>query len=490
MAGKIFINYRRGDDPQAAGRLFDRLQDVFEPDQLFLDVDNIAPGLDFVRVLNERVAECDVMLAVIGKDWVDACDATGRRRLDDPNDFVRIEIESALSQDKRVIPVLVGEARMPSPEDLPEALKPMARRNAVRLTHERFRTDTQGLVKALQQTLEEIDGLRQAEKERARRLQVDAESKRQEYAASERIKAHDIAMATEDVAVLKSFIDSYPKGSDTNRVRARLRHLERPIKLPRALPQRIMIGALALALFAAVSLLLVKFRFLPQNYPQTTEMPTQSLTLGSEPRTQPPTLPLQSASAAQPEAQKPQPTGRPAPETTVASAASGTVSNPDEVAWLVLKDTTDDAALKRFIYLYPNSPLRSEAEARIAKLSSAKVAKTDAARNKVVSIPPATPVPVQPTTGAQPPTPQTKSRCDNFGGTWQWHSKFLKFDVVFNANGSLSATNGLTGTWSCTDGTFTISWIGGLADHLVLSADGKEMSGTSWAGNPVSGTRY
>ena len=72
MTGKIFINYRRGDDPGNTGRLFDRLQDVFEPEQLFIDVDNIAPGLDFVRVLNDRVAECDVVLAVIGKSWVDA----------------------------------------------------------------------------------------------------------------------------------------------------------------------------------------------------------------------------------------------------------------------------------------------------------------------------------------------------------------------------------------------------------------------------------
>jgi hypothetical protein len=79
---------RRGDDPGHTGRLFDRLQDAFEPQQLFLDVDNIAPGLDFVRVLNERIAECDVVLAVIGKGWIDARNAAGAWRLDDPDDFV------------------------------------------------------------------------------------------------------------------------------------------------------------------------------------------------------------------------------------------------------------------------------------------------------------------------------------------------------------------------------------------------------------------
>src|SRR6202171_776715 len=175
MTGKIFINYRRGDDPQAAGRLFDRLQDVFEPQQLFLDVDNIAPGLDFMRVLDERVAECDVVLAVIGKGWIDARDATGARRLDDPDDFVRIEITSALNQGKRVIPVLIGDTPMPHQEQLPQALRPLARRNAVRLTHERFRADTQGLVKALEQALKDID-------ERRRRQETEAAQRAEEEA--------------------------------------------------------------------------------------------------------------------------------------------------------------------------------------------------------------------------------------------------------------------------------------------------------------------
>src|SRR5216684_684258 len=98
MAGKIFISYRRGDDPGFSGRVFDRLQEAFSPDQLFMDVDNIAPGLDFVRVLHEQVAKCDVLLAIIGRGWIDAADPTGARRLDNPEDFVRIEIESALKQ--------------------------------------------------------------------------------------------------------------------------------------------------------------------------------------------------------------------------------------------------------------------------------------------------------------------------------------------------------------------------------------------------------
>jgi hypothetical protein len=189
MAGKVFINYRRGDDPGNTGRLFDRLQEAFQPDQLFLDIDSIAPGLDFVRVLEEYIGQCDALLAVIGPRWLNATDPHGNRRLDDPNDFVRIEIESALKQDKRVIPVLVGETKMPRPDELPAEIRSLARRNAVRLTHERFRADAQGLVKALQQALDEAEALRQAHAETARQARAKEEREREEAAATARAKA-------------------------------------------------------------------------------------------------------------------------------------------------------------------------------------------------------------------------------------------------------------------------------------------------------------
>jgi hypothetical protein len=159
MGGKIFISYRRGDDPGNAGRLFDQLRMAFKPGQVFMDVDSIAPGLDFARVLEDQVANCDVMLAIIGKHWIDSHDSTGARRLDDPNDFVRIEIEAGLKQGKRVIPVLMGEAQMPHPDELPDAIKQLAWRHAVRLTHERFSTDAQGFIKALQREFGGAKGL-------------------------------------------------------------------------------------------------------------------------------------------------------------------------------------------------------------------------------------------------------------------------------------------------------------------------------------------
>lgn len=165
MAGKIFINYRRGDDPGFAQALFGRLEQVFSPEQLFMDVDNMEPGLDFVKELEEQVAKCDVLISVIGKGWSDARDEAGDRRLDDPTDFVRIEIESALDQDKRVIPVLVGQATMPKPDQLPEKMKPLARRHAVRLTHERFKADTEALIAALERALENAEEVRISQRE-------------------------------------------------------------------------------------------------------------------------------------------------------------------------------------------------------------------------------------------------------------------------------------------------------------------------------------
>jgi len=156
MSGKIFVSYRRGDDPGYTGRLFDRLLGAFGGDHVFMDVENIAAGVDFRRVLDEQVADCDVMLVVIGKGWIDARDAAGLRRLENPDDFVRIEIESGLKMNKRIIPVLVNGASMLQANELPESIRPLAWRNATRLTHERFHADAAGLIAAIRAAFKEI----------------------------------------------------------------------------------------------------------------------------------------------------------------------------------------------------------------------------------------------------------------------------------------------------------------------------------------------
>ena len=149
MAGGIFISYRRDDSRHAAGRLVDRLGQTFAREQLFMDVDNIPLGLDFVKVLGDKVAQCEVMLVVIGPQWLEARDERGQRRLDDANDFVRIEVEQALARDVRVVPVLVDGAAPPRAEQLPGSMQPLARRQATRLSHERFGSEAEGMVEAL-----------------------------------------------------------------------------------------------------------------------------------------------------------------------------------------------------------------------------------------------------------------------------------------------------------------------------------------------------
>src|SRR5213596_3431496 len=104
---RIFINYRRQDSEGYVGRLYDHLAQHFESQDIFIDVDSIPPGADFVETLEQAVANCDVLIAMIGPQWIDIQDGSCARRLDQWNDFVRIEIGSALRQKKIVIPVLV-----------------------------------------------------------------------------------------------------------------------------------------------------------------------------------------------------------------------------------------------------------------------------------------------------------------------------------------------------------------------------------------------
>jgi hypothetical protein len=149
----IFINYRREDAPGVAGRLYDHLARSFSRGEIFIDVDAMKPGLDFVKQLDMQVSQCDAVLAVIGPHWLTAADSKGQRRLDDKHDYVRIEIASALKRDIPVIPVLVDGAEMPTEADLPEDLSSLARRHALELRHTRFASDADAVVTALHTVL-------------------------------------------------------------------------------------------------------------------------------------------------------------------------------------------------------------------------------------------------------------------------------------------------------------------------------------------------
>jgi hypothetical protein len=150
MAGNIFICYRRdAHDRHAAGRLYQSIRERFPREQIFIDIDNIEVGLDFEKVIQEKISTAAAVLVVIGPNWLNAADKSGQRRLDNPHDYVRMEIEAGLRRDTRVIPVLVDDAEMPRADELPEPLKPLALRNAATIQHGSFTTDAERLATAL-----------------------------------------------------------------------------------------------------------------------------------------------------------------------------------------------------------------------------------------------------------------------------------------------------------------------------------------------------
>lgn len=146
----IFISYRRDDSAGYAGRLYDRLAAHFGAERVFMDVEGIEPGLDFVDAIEEAVSSCRVLIAVIGDEWTSSVDAAGRRRLDDPNDFIRLETGAALKRGIRVVPVLVGGAVMPLAAELPEELKALTRRQAIEINHKQWEASTGELIRTLE----------------------------------------------------------------------------------------------------------------------------------------------------------------------------------------------------------------------------------------------------------------------------------------------------------------------------------------------------
>lgn len=127
----VFLSYRRADSSTVTGRIFDHLTTSLGEKRVFKDVDSIALGMDFRLVIERAVGECMVMLAIMGDQWLDAKGQDGIRRLDDPDDFVRIELETALTRNIPVIPVLVGSQAMPSAEELPSQIRDLAFRNGL-----------------------------------------------------------------------------------------------------------------------------------------------------------------------------------------------------------------------------------------------------------------------------------------------------------------------------------------------------------------------
>jgi hypothetical protein len=150
---RIFINYRRSDSGPWAGWIHERLLRDFGSRRLFMDIDSISSGRKFGEVLEESMTRCGSMLTIIGKEWIDARNENGSRRLDDPNDYVRREIATALNREILVVPLLVGGAELPSADILPAELRPLRERQARPVTLESFSPTMQGVIRDIRNQL-------------------------------------------------------------------------------------------------------------------------------------------------------------------------------------------------------------------------------------------------------------------------------------------------------------------------------------------------
>jgi hypothetical protein len=149
---KVFISYRREDAAGYAQAIYGQLERHLQRDHIFMDVDTVEPGVDFVTRIQQAVSECDVVIALIGNRWMGERE-NASPRIQDPQDFVHLEIATALSRNIRVIPVLVDGANMPSAEQLPLSLQPLVRRHALELSNTRFRFDLERVSQAVQKSL-------------------------------------------------------------------------------------------------------------------------------------------------------------------------------------------------------------------------------------------------------------------------------------------------------------------------------------------------
>ncbi|MCZ6887487.1 MAG: toll/interleukin-1 receptor domain-containing protein, partial [Gammaproteobacteria bacterium] len=149
IRSKVFISYRREDSAPYARLIHQSLSDFMDENEIFMDIDAIEDGEDFVQAIETAVSDCDVMLVVVGKRWANISSDDGEKRLFQVRDFVRLEVASALKQDCHVIPVLVGGAEMPAARELPPDLEAFVRRHARELSDKHWKYDIQQLARAM-----------------------------------------------------------------------------------------------------------------------------------------------------------------------------------------------------------------------------------------------------------------------------------------------------------------------------------------------------
>lgn len=213
MARKILLNYRRADTKGFAIAIYNSLVSSFGEDQIFMDIDTIEPGTDFVKVLEKAVQQCDVLIVLIGPQWLEIKDASGKRRLDNESDFVRLEIKAALERGISVLPVLVQDAKMSSAKELPDDIRSLARRQAFVIS-DRFSADVEQLAEVLNRILERA---------KQERLEKEKAEKKKSAKPRKKITKPDIILQKQPVKVLKSATvkaEVKPKAAEKARKRA------------------------------------------------------------------------------------------------------------------------------------------------------------------------------------------------------------------------------------------------------------------------------
>ena len=210
VPARVFMSYRRDDTAYPSAWLYERLASHFGRKQVFKDIDSIELGDDFVEEITAAVGSCDVLLALIGARWLTITDQDGRRRVDNPDDFVRLEIEAALARDVRIIPVLVEGARMPHADELPASLAKLVRRQALELSPSRFDLDTQRLLRVLDRTVEAQQTLQEAD----RKAREDAEQRQaREDAERRQARVEADRKAREDAERRQARVEADRKGA-------------------------------------------------------------------------------------------------------------------------------------------------------------------------------------------------------------------------------------------------------------------------------------
>ena len=226
MPDQIFISYRRDDAAYVTGHINDRLRKEFGEDYVFTDVDRIALGVDFRATLDLMVSDCQILLAVIGGDWLTVKNQDGQLRLQDPADFVRIEIESALKRNIPVIPLLVSGAKMPTQADLPDSLKDFAFRNGTQIRPAPdFHTDIDRLINSLRKHLntapeqpgEEKPGRAKSDAERRdekelKRLLAEVKRKREEDRSQSDFPDANVKLENEEKARKQTELQGRDRG--------------------------------------------------------------------------------------------------------------------------------------------------------------------------------------------------------------------------------------------------------------------------------------